>query len=237
MAAELDSQEESTEDTELEEVETEQSEDESTDEQASEESQDEETSEEDESDDSANAFDKRFTQFKGDTPEEYIKNLEEGYANSTAEYAKLKKQAAEYQAPTDQPTTDPALLYARQQMEEKQGQEFEAFAKDHSEIETDPEVKEKMLTRLTTLSKTVLAEEGRILGMAEGLSMAWASLGLGNNQQENTRMAAKDAAATSKTASAKKNVSKAQFTQQQLEVAKKMGLTEKDLLAQTAQTK
>lgn len=234
MADELDSKEESTEDTESEEVETEESEDESTDEQATEESPAEETSDDsEESDDSqTDAFDKRFTQFKGDTLDEYTKNLEEAYANSTAEYAKLNKSQAEQrqQETTDAPATDPALLYARQQMEQQQSQEFDAFAKDHPEIESDPEIAEKMTKRLATLARTVLAEDGKVLGMAEGLSMAWSSLNLGNNQQENTRMAAKDAAATSKTASAKKTVPKTQFTTQQLEFAKKAGLTEKDLV-------
>src|SRR5690606_14635687 len=34
---------------------------------------------------------KRFTQLKGDTPEEYIKNLEEAYRNSTVEFQKLNQ--------------------------------------------------------------------------------------------------------------------------------------------------
>lgn len=236
MADKLDSQDE-TEEIESEEVD-EETQDDSDDEQASEEVKEEETSEDSDEEESSepDAFDKRFTQFKGDTLDEYTKNLEEAYANSTAEYAKLTKNQAEQrqqEVPEGQPATDPALLYARQQMETQQSQEYDAFAKEHPEIESDPEVGEKMTKRLATLARTVLAEDGKVLGMAEGLSMAWASLGLGNNQQENTRMAAKDAAATTRTASVKKNSAKPQFSQAELEAAKKMGLTEKDLIANT----
>lgn len=211
------------------------------------------TEEDEESDDSEEPepqFDKRFTQFKGDSLPEYTKNLEEAYANSSGEAVKLNKLLTEYKQKLDQITgavandpelaeklnvpkvsTDPALDYARQQMEEKMQSEYDAFAKNHPEIESDPELSERLTKRLTILSRSVSSEEGRQLGMMEGLEMAWASLGLGNNSQEATRMAAKSVAAVTKTASAKKSVPKSTFTPAQLAMAERMGLTEKDLRA------
>lgn len=202
------------------------------------------------SDDDSETFDKRFTQFKGDELPEYTKNLEEGYAQSTAEAQRLNKILGDYKQKFDKITAmvandpelaeklevgaaspDPALNYARQEMEAKMKQEYDSFQQDHPEIETDPALGDKLTKRLAIISKAVYDDEQRMVGMKEGLEMAWTSLGLGNNQEETTRMAAKNVAAQSKTTSAKKPTPKSEFTPSQLEFAQRMGLTEKELRA------
>lgn len=57
---------------------------------------------EEETDEEAPAFEKRFTQFKGETPEEYLKNLEDGYGNSSTEATRLAQQAKDLQQRLDQ---------------------------------------------------------------------------------------------------------------------------------------
>lgn len=211
---------------------------------------DAEASDDDEDSEESETFDKRFTQFKGDDLPEYTKNLEEGYAQSTAEAQRLVKENADYKLKFDRITAavandpelaekldvgnvspDPALNYARQEMERQQKTEYDGFIQEHPEIETDPALGEKVLKRVTTISKAVYDDEGRMLGMGEALTMAWSSLGLGNNTEETTRMAAKNVAAQSRTASSKKPTPKSEFTPAQLDYAKKMGLSEKDLRA------
>lgn len=80
------------------EVETPEGEDESVQEEDSE----EEAEQEGTVDEEAPGFEKRFTQFKGETPEEYLKNLEDAYGHSSAEATRLVQSQRESQAKLDQ---------------------------------------------------------------------------------------------------------------------------------------
>lgn len=247
---EVDETEEVDEETQDESDDTEDDQDDSDDQETADDGEDDdaEASDDDEDSDESETFDKRFTQFKGDDLPEYAKNLEEGYAQSTAEAQRLVKENADYKLKIDRITAavandpelaerlnvsndspDPALNYARQEMVAKQKTEYDGFLQEHPEVETDPALGERLLKRVTTISKAVYDDEGRMLGMGEALGMAWSSLGLGNNQEETTRMAAKNVAAQSRTASSKKPTPKSEFTPAQLDFAQKMGLSEKEL--------
>lgn len=217
--------------------------------------EDDEADETDEpDDDSDSTFTKRFTQFKGDSPEEYLKNLEEGYYNSSSEAMRLNNEVKDLKAkveqvagliannpelaeqlnlPQDQPAVDkdPAIRYAETKMQEEMKNEYEAFVALHPEIESDPGLQERMTKRLAVLAKTVQEEEGRYLGMGEGLELAWTSLGMAQqDKKEEIRMKAKDVAASTKTAKGgTKKVVKSEFTPAQLEMAEKLGLNEQQL--------
>jgi hypothetical protein len=202
----------------------------------------EETSEEaDDAQDEGEDFERRFTQFKGETIEEYTKNLETAYANSSSEALNLKKRAddavkliATDPAAADKvvgaqeepvPTAAPksaAEAYAETKMREEQTREYDEFVKEHSELESDPALADRLLKELGTFSAVTWQNEGRLIGMNEGLTKAWNSLGLGNNSEEDTRVAAKEGASQSKTSSRKKAAKKEQFTENQIKVAMKM---------------
>ena len=252
-----DSTADDTKDDTKDEVETTPVEDESPKEEPTEESPTEETdkNETEESDDESDSstFTKRFTQFKGDSLEDYNKNLEEAYANSSTEATRLaaevkelnkkvntitglvandpelaEKLGTDYEQVAQQPL-NPALAHTQQEWENKMKQEYDEFVGTHKELETDPTLAEKVNTRLAAIAKAIYAEEGRYVGMAEGLNLAWNTLGLSNKEEE-VRMAAKDTAAMSKPAgTSKKSGSKSEFTEAQLKVAKQLGLTEEQL--------
>lgn len=206
------------------EVETPEGEDETVEEESSEEGdQEEETVEEPE------GFQKRFTQFKGDTPEEYLKNLEDAYGHSSAEATRLvqetrdakaerdrvmsqvandpalaEKLQAETQAPAPTapaPVLDPMLAYAKQNVERQWEKEYHDFVADHQELQSDQDLNKQVLETLSVVSNTMQRTQGRLPGMEEGLKMAWQILGKPlNDSEETTRMVVKNAAAQSKTA-------------------------------------
>lgn len=207
------------------EVETPEGEDETVEEETSEEGdQEEETVEEPE------GFQKRFTQFKGDTPEEYLKNLEDAYGHSSAEATRLVQQAKEATAERDRvmaqvandpalaeklqqqqtpaqtppaaPTmADPLLDFARSNVQQQWEKEYHEFVSEHQEMQTDQDLNTKVLQALQVVSSNVRQIQNRTPGMKEALGMAWQSLGYSlNDSEETTRMAVKNAAAQSKTA-------------------------------------
>jgi hypothetical protein len=204
-------------------VETAEAEDEITEETTEEEAEAEETAQE------AQGFEKRFTQFKGDTPEEYLKNLEDAYGHSSAEATRLVQSQREaqakldrlmadvakdpalaeklqVQAPTQTPSTpapiaDPMLAYAKQSVQQQWEKEYHDFVQEHQELQTDQDLNKQVIDTLSVLSNTMQQTQNRLPGMAEGLKMAWQILGRPlNDSEETTRMAVKNAASQSKTA-------------------------------------
>lgn len=207
-----------------------------------------------EADESDSTFTKRFSQFKGDDLEAYNKNLEEGYYNSSTEALRLNNEVKDLKARLDQitgvvannpelaeqfnlqqdapqPVKDPAVRYAETKMQEEMKSEYDEFVRLHPEIESDPGLQERMTKRLAVLAKSIQEDEGRYLGMGEGLQLAWTSLGMAQqDKSEEIRMKAKETAASSKTAKGgTKKVEKSEFTKAQLELAEKLGLTEAQL--------
>jgi hypothetical protein len=177
----------------------------------------------------APGFEKRFTQFKGDTPEEYLKNLEDAYGHSSAEATRLVQAQRESQTKLDQmlaqvakdpalaeklqpqvqaptapvtpaPITDPMLAYAKQNVQQQWEKEYHEFVQEHQEIQTDQDLNKQLLSTLSVVSNTMQQTQGRYPGMEEGLRMAWQILGHPlSDSEETTRMAVKNAASQSKT--------------------------------------
>jgi hypothetical protein len=247
-------------------VETEQSEDEqldteTTDEETTEtENENEEETEEEDVEDETETeeeakFEKRFSQIQGDTPEEYAKNLEEAYRQSSTEGQRLAIENKEAQKWRDQvaaavaknpeiaklleestgegapaPYVDPALQYAREQMNNTFAKEYNEFSELHPELVSDDVLREKVLAELSIFADAYDAK-GKRLGMADGLKKAWISLGLdAEDKKEKVMTTAKTQAAQPKTQSKPKaKIVKPQFTDEQLQFAQKMGLSEKEL--------
>lgn len=121
------------------------------------------------------AFTKSFPNIKGDTPEEYIKNLEAAYGNSTTEALRLKKlseartatpppQVGDEDDPSDKSvsppatvTSDPTQLWISQQMDKEILRAYDSFKNDYSQVE-DPEMYEKFVAEVTVFSQAKLAK-------------------------------------------------------------------------------
>ena len=199
-------------------------------------------------------FQKRFTQFKGDTPEEYLKELEEAYANSSTEGQRNSKEAKEAKEKLDKiltavannpelakaleeadnapkPKEDPALVFARQQMEQQYEKDWTDFTRLHPELVGNQELTNELIDEMDAIAYAA-ERRGKTLTMAEGLQKAWVSLGkqtaddkekIVNKTKE---QASKPAPGASKP---KQTSSKQEFTPEQIAVAKKMGISAEDL--------
>lgn len=220
-------------------------------EESEEESEEEKTEEEEES-----KFEKRFSQIKGDTPEEYAKNLEEAYRNSSTEAQRINGELKDAKKELDkigeviannpelakqlndalggvevaQKREDPAIEYARSEMKKKLDGEYNAFVDVHPEMATDDDLREEVLKELSLLADAAAAG-GRTLGMEEGLKKAWISLGYdAADSKEHTITKAKEQAAKPGTpAKTKKANTKAQFTDEQIAMAKRYNITPEQL--------
>jgi hypothetical protein len=234
---ELEVDDESQDETEEDELDTEDEDTEETDDETEEDDDDEdEDSDEDEDEDEDDEdFKKRFTQFKGDDTDEYLKNLEDGYAESSKEAVRLSRelkplkveleritaliatqpelakalqdgQSQQQSAQTTETTVNPALNWAETQMRQTWTKEFNTFAEKHPEIETDLQLAEQVDQQLAVLRDVIWQREKRQLGMAEGLDLAWKILGKDtNDDKEKVRMAAKASASQGKASGGKKS--------------------------------
>ena len=87
-------------------------------------------------------FVKEFPNIKGDTPEEYAKNLEIAYQNSTSEAIRLKKAAEESDIQIDDSdagddlsdTSDPLSLYMKQKMDEEIDKAYADFSAKYTQV-------------------------------------------------------------------------------------------------------
>jgi len=201
-------------------------------------------------------FKKRFTQLKGDDIDEYLKNLEDAYANSSTEGQRLNQRATEAERKFNQvatlvatdpdfaaklvdatgeespaPIVDPALQWAKQKMEEDYAKDFKAFADAHPEVVSDPDLYNRVVAELDIIASAHEAR-GTKLSMAEGLRKAWISLGEDETDKKEDVMnkTKEQASATTPQGTAKKTGEETQgFTPEQIAVAEKMGLTVKQL--------
>jgi hypothetical protein len=200
-------------------------------------------------------FTKRFTQLKGETAEEYLKNLEDAYANSSTEGQRNAQRATEAERKFDQVAhlvatdpdfveklttatgenappvvVDPAIAWAKQKMEEDYRKDYNSFAEQHPEIISDTDKYNAVVAELDIIAAAHEAR-GSKLSMAEGLRKAWISLGYDeSDKKEDVVNKIKDeASATPTQGKAKKSDDKVEFTAEQIAVAAKMGLTAKQL--------
>lgn len=205
--------------------EAEEKEEESEDVDDEEESEDVAEDEEEAEADAAPSFVKEFPQIKGDTPEEYAKNLEAAYKNSTAEALRLKG-LAENKAPVieqneeeDVDTSDPTTLYFKQKMEREIQEAFTSFQKDYPQV-NDPTDYQKFVTEVDTLSRTILATQKRMADPSELYTKAAVILGWEKESTPTAKdkldIALKDKGATTKTTSGTKSPTKSKVTDAQV---------------------
>lgn len=221
-------------------------------------SEDDDESEDDEDDEEEESeFKKAFSNIKGDTPDEYIPNLEEAYRKSSAEGKKNAAKANDLQGRIDQinaavaknpelakvimeatgekavaPTVDPATQLVRQEYEAKVDKALVSFMSEHSAIEEDDEVSKEFFENVAIVGEAE-RKKGKVADPATAFKRAWAMMDV-DESQDKLIDAAKKTASKTKSASSKKSTKKpasnAKLTSEQIAYAKKFGLTEKDLL-------
>lgn len=180
---------------------------------------DQATEEEDDAEESADdstAFVKEFDYIKGDSPEEYAKNLEAAYKNSTSEALRLKSELDAAKAPgtTTEETTEEAdaapktalELYAEQKLNEEIQTAYESFRKDYPQVNDQTEY-QKFSTEVATFSQHIQETQKRLASPEElyrkaAISLGWEKKDSQPDSKDKLGMAVKDNAATGKTTSA-----------------------------------
>lgn len=226
--------------------------DENSESEADDENAEEESGEGDSADDDTSEFTKRFTQFKGDTPEEYLPNLEDGYANSIKEGQRLKTEndqvkdradraenevrylrqviakhpevAKELEEDVPAAPLSPEMQHARTQMEQQMEKEFNEFADAHPAITDDDSVADAVRKETNRYANYVWQTEQRQVSMKEALEFAWNKLGFGNSDDgSSVNEAVRNKATQSKPVSKRKPVEKkSEYTKDQLDWARKV---------------
>lgn len=169
------------------------------------------SSEEDEDDSDSETFVKEFPNIKGDTLEEYTKNLGIAYKNSTAEALRLKdaqapKPTGETPKEDDKPATslNPTELFVQQELDKKVNAAWTSFQKDYDQVSDTAEY-EKFRRRVNIISKAIISDEGRLAEPDEVYAAAAASLNWSKTSQpsadEKLKMGLKDKASNSRTSS------------------------------------
>lgn len=210
-------------------------------------------SDQDESDDDSDedsddtSFKKRYTQLKGDNPEEYITSLETAYKESSTEAIRLNHELQAEKQKTDKFAAiiaknpdlaeklgedvadvelNPALLHAEEQLQKQMKTEYQEFMDGHPDLESDQALQKEMLSQMTIYADTVRRTQRRQPSMKESLRFAWSSLGHEDSKDEALRMKAKSTAARGKSAktTVKKKIAKQDFTDKQIEVGIQMGI-------------
>lgn len=166
------------------------------------------------------AFVKEFPNIKGDTPEEYAKNLEISYRNSTGEALRLKDELDKNQpAPPVAPPTQPpaegaspapksaAELYADKQLNKEITAAYDVVKENYPQV-SEPDKYAQFTAKVAVFSRTILETENRLADPSELYDMATTSLGWKKkdddaplDDKDKLAMAAKDSAASSKTTS------------------------------------
>lgn len=220
-------------------------------------SDDDEEDDEDEEDKSD--FKKAFSNIKGETPEEYIPNLEEAYRKSSSEGKKLAREKKEAQdqldtlrgviaqdpelakavkAATekngdDTILVDPALLKARADYEQEIQEDLTTFMKDHPDLEDDEDLVEEFMDNVKTVGAAA-RKKGKVLKPLVAYKRAWAMLDRDDSEEEVVN-AAKKTATKPKTTSKKKSKTPkkdgGELDPKAIALGKKMGLTEEQVRA------
>lgn len=169
---------------------------------------------------SEESFVKQFPHIKGETPEEYAKNLEKAYENSTAEFQRLRSEATK-ETSADETTTeptapaDPNLLYAQRLVNKDIQKTYDTFQKDYPQLQ-DPIEYDKFVSKTRQLSSFIYASENRAATADELYPQVATILGWQKEAvitgDDKLKMALKDSASTSKSSSATKKTSQSKVT-------------------------
>lgn len=212
------------------------------------------TDEDSEEDEDSDTFTKKYPQFKGDNAEEYAKNLEEGYANSSTEALKWKKLyedgkavikkaeaivAGSKDADKDKALpTNPALAYAQSQMEKEYNDTYKTFADKYPQVH-DPEQFAVLEKKVKLVSLNIQQEEnGRIPTLQECLDGAVELLKWDSQvKKDKVNAAVKDHGAQTKTNSMKTPPAKTKVSKGQIIAARGMfpGLSDTEIAKELEQ--
>lgn len=195
-------------------------------------------------------FVKKFDYIKGDTPEEYAKNLEAAYENSSVEGRRIN---AELQAlknapptteveteekPSDTPPLRPLDLYAKQKMDEDIQKAYTTFQTEYPQV-SEPTNYDLFTKEVATFSRTILDSQGRLASPSElyskaAISLGWEKKNAPPDDKDKLGMALKDGAATSKptSASTKPKPNTPKVSEAQLKLNRKMypGKTDQEII-------
>lgn len=194
-------------------------------------SKEDEEESDDESEEDKPSFVKEFPNIKGDTPEEYAKNLEEAYKNSTGEALRLK-DLVNKGTPTEDETTDkPAPgnyleMYAQQKLDDDIASSYAKFKVDYPQVDDAAEYS-KFIREVETLTNTIMTSQGRVAPPSElynkaAVILGWEKQSSEPTEKEKLAMALKNNASTSKSTPAAKKASKSKVTDQMIAVNRAM---------------
>jgi hypothetical protein len=189
---------------------------------------------EEEEEQSEDSFVKEFINIKGETLEDYARNLEEAYKQSTGEAIRLKGELDK--APKDTEIgetsdaevdlTDPVSLFMKQKMDEEITTAYNDFSKSFPQVQDATEYA-KFTNEVATLSQTILQSQKRLASPKELYSKAAVILGWEPDatvdNKDKLNIALKGSASISKTTSATKPKSTSKITDAQVTIAKQMG--------------
>lgn len=199
------------------------------------------------------AFVKEFDYIKGDTPEEYAKNLEAAYKNSSSEALRLKDALETAQKPPSvTPPADlsaeidpaastlknPVDLYVQQELDKKIQGAYAITQKEYPQV-NDPTEYAKFTKKVATFSQVILDTESRLADPAELYNMAASSLGWEKkttepDDKDKLGMAIKTGASVNKTTSApvKPKPNTPKLSDAQLKLNRKMypGKTDQEII-------
>jgi hypothetical protein len=224
-------------------------------------SDDNDSDDSDDDDEEDSEFKKAFSQIKGETPEEYIPNLEDAYRKSSAEAKRLVHADREKQERLDQinaavaknpelaklimeateegatpATVDTAVLKIRNDYEEQVANDLETFLGEHETLANDEGLIDEFMDNVATLGAAA-RKKGKAIDPMTAYKKALGMMDYDLSQDKKDKLAdaAKGTASKPKTpASAKpkaKSGEKPKLTSEQIAYGKKFGLTEKQLLA------
>lgn len=195
--------------------------------------QDEEESEDDADEpadeDSLVKLKKEFPSIKGDTLEEFSANLATAYQNSTTEALRLKGLAEKNKGDSEDGPVDPRLLYVERIVNDDIAKAYQEFRKDFPQVD-DADNYEKFVAEVADLSSYYLDKKQTVLTAKELYPRAAASLGWarsGVDSDDKLKTALKDAAASGKSTSTSKKVSKSKVTDAEVQIAKRTWATDK----------
>lgn len=179
-------------------------------------------------------FTKKFDNIKGDTPQEYARNLEIAYENSTAEFQKLRQQPApipkvEEQEESEAPATNWTDLYAQQKLQEEADKAYTDLSKDYPQAADQQSTQyAQFVKEVDTLSRTILASQGRLAPPAELYNKAAVILGWERNQptdEDKLKSKLKEDGSTSKNPSATRKPSQSKVNDDEIKMYKKLNPT------------
>lgn len=193
----------------------------------------------DDSGDKSPEFKKRFTQIKGETQEEYLKNLEDAYLNSSNEGVRLNREIKDIKnadkddkdkkSDTKLPD-DPYLADLVRERKGKMEKEFDDFVDSHQELRSDEGLRDELLDSLEIVTE-FHRKKGKPLTVKEGLKKAWAAMGNDpTNEQRAVDEKVKETAGKQRTQSKTKSADKeGDISEGTLSMAKKWGLDKKQI--------